>query len=149
MKEGLLGDTLQSVETEERELKEARLHVARWTGSKSQTLDVCLLDNRGELVERTAAPPDADGLRALAERLERHGEPVNAVIESMTGARFVRDTLAEHGWEVQIADAQKVKGIAPLARRGGDEPSEVFLASVCRSVFADFLHREEERPQAG
>src|SRR5436305_3539103 len=33
----------------------------------------------------------------------------------MTGARFVHDTLEEHGWEVLIADAQKVKGLAPLA----------------------------------
>ena len=27
-------------------------------------LDVCLVDDAGELVEHTAAPPDADGLRA-------------------------------------------------------------------------------------
>jgi transposase len=40
---------------------------------------------------------------------------VRAVIESMNGARFVHDTLEEHGWEVLIADAQKVKGLAPLA----------------------------------
>ena len=33
----------------------------------------------------------------------------------MTGARFVHDTLEELGWEVLIADAQKVKGLAPLA----------------------------------
>ena len=43
------------------------------------------------------------------------GEPVRAVIESMTGARFVHDTLEELGWEVLVADAQKVKGLAPLA----------------------------------
>jgi transposase len=42
---------------------------------------------------------------------------VRAVIESMTGARFVHDTLEELGWEVLIADAQKVKGLAPLARK--------------------------------
>ncbi|HME02418.1 MAG TPA: IS110 family transposase, partial [Solirubrobacteraceae bacterium] len=36
-------------------------------------------------------------------------------IESMTGARFVHDTLEQLGWEVLIADAQKVKGLAPLA----------------------------------
>jgi transposase len=40
---------------------------------------------------------------------------VRGVIESMTGARFVRDTLEELGWEVLVADAQKVKGLAPLA----------------------------------
>src|SRR4051812_30161982 len=32
-------------------------------------LDVCLLDAAGELVEHTAAPPDLDGLRHLAQRL--------------------------------------------------------------------------------
>jgi transposase len=40
---------------------------------------------------------------------------VRAVIESMNGARFVHDTLELAGWEVDIADAQKVKGLAPLA----------------------------------
>jgi transposase len=34
---------------------------------------------------------------------------------SMNGARFVHDQLELAGWEVQIADAQKVKGLAPLA----------------------------------
>jgi transposase len=33
----------------------------------------------------------------------------------MTGARVVHDTLEACGWEVEIADAQKVKGLAPLA----------------------------------
>jgi hypothetical protein len=33
----------------------------------------------------------------------------------MNGARFVHDTLEELGWEVLVADAQQVKGLAPLA----------------------------------
>ena len=33
----------------------------------------------------------------------------------MNGARFVHDKLEEHGWEVLIADATTVKGLAPLA----------------------------------
>jgi transposase len=45
----------------------------------------------------------------------RYRQPVRAVIESMNGARFVHDTLEELGWEVLVADAQKVKGLAPLA----------------------------------
>ena len=46
----------------------------------------------------------------------RHGPvAVRAVIESMNGARFVHDTLERCGWEVEVADAQKVKGLAPLA----------------------------------
>jgi transposase len=44
-----------------------------------------------------------------------HGLPVRGVIESMTGARFVHDSLEELGWGVLVADAAKVKGLAPLA----------------------------------
>src|SRR5215207_3565167 len=78
-------------------------------------LDFHLLDEGGEGVEVGAAPPDADGLRSLAERVGRHGQPVRAAIESMNGARFVHDQLELAGWQVEIADAQKVKGLAPLA----------------------------------
>ena len=78
-------------------------------------LDVCVLSDEAELVEEFAAPPDADGLRYLVGKVAPSGEPVRAVIESMTGARFVHDTLEQLGWEVLIADAQKVKGLAPLA----------------------------------
>jgi transposase len=78
-------------------------------------LDVCLLSDQGELVDELTAFPDAGGLKALAQRVETHDQPVCAVIESMTGARFVHDTLEAHGWSVEIADAQKVKGLAPLA----------------------------------
>ncbi len=78
-------------------------------------LDFHLLDAEGATVEVGAAPPDADGLRGLSERLARHGEPVRAAIESMNGARFVHDRLELAGWQVEIADAQKVKGLAPLA----------------------------------
>jgi transposase len=77
-------------------------------------LDVCLIDDDGDVVGRLAAPPDADGLRHLVERVGPQGH-IRGVIESMTGARFVRDTLEALGWEVLVADAQKVKGLAPLA----------------------------------
>jgi len=80
-------------------------------------VDYCLLDEGGGRVEVGAAPADADGLGGLVRLIElRHGrEPVSAAIESMNGARFVHDTLERCGWEVQIADAQRVKGLAPLA----------------------------------
>src|SRR5512132_4320353 len=78
-------------------------------------LDVCLITEDGGIAGRLAAPPDADGLRGLVRRIAPCGEPVRAVIESMSGARFVHDTLEQLGWEVLIADAQKVKGLAPLA----------------------------------
>jgi len=79
-------------------------------------LDVCLLGGEGEHLDQLAVPPDVDSLRALAGRIEEvHREPVCAVVESMTGARIVHDTLEQEGWDVEIADAQKVKGLAPLA----------------------------------
>jgi transposase len=81
-------------------------------------LDYCLLDELGERVEVGAARPDANGLDGLARRVERRHGPmveVRAAIESMTGARFVHDTLERCGWEVEVADAVKVKGLAPLA----------------------------------
>src|ERR671930_1450640 len=80
-------------------------------------LDYCLLDECGERVQVGAAPPDGDGLDGFARRVERDHGPVQvrAAIESMTGARFVHDTLERCGWEVAIADAVKVKGLAPLA----------------------------------
>jgi transposase len=80
-------------------------------------LDWCLLDEGGEHPERGVAAPDGDGLAGLAARVERDRGPVvvRAAIESMNGARFVHDTLERCGWEVEVADAVKVKGLAPLA----------------------------------
>jgi transposase len=78
-------------------------------------LDVCVLDEAGERVSVTAASPDAGGLRDLAGRVAKFGAPVSAAIESMNGARFVHDSLELCGWDVEIADAQRVKGLAPLA----------------------------------
>jgi transposase len=78
-------------------------------------LDFHALTEDGTTAEVGAAPPDGDGLRGLARRLGGRGEPVQAAIESMNGARFVHDQLEGAGWEVEIADALRVKGLAPLA----------------------------------
>jgi transposase len=75
-------------------------------------LDWEALREDGEVVARGADPPDADGLRHLTGRLSL---PVLAAIESMGGARFVHDQLELEGWDVRVADAVKVKGLAPLA----------------------------------
>ena len=79
-------------------------------------VDVCLLSDEGRHLDQLAVAPDVDSLRTLARRIEEvHREPVCAVVESMTGARLVHDTLEQEGWSVEIADAQRVKGLAPLA----------------------------------
>jgi transposase len=82
-----------------------------------QRLDVHVLDEEGRTVEVMAVHPDADALRTLANRILCHGQEVSAVIESMTGSRFVHDQLERWGWDVAIADAVKVKGLAPLAAK--------------------------------
>src|SRR5438445_393025 len=80
-----------------------------------QRVDVCLISSEGELVEHFRAPSDRDGLYGLSRRVAVYDEPVRGVVESMNGARFVHDELIKYGWEVLVADAQRVKGLAPLA----------------------------------
>ena len=76
-------------------------------------VDVCLISSEGELVEHFRAPADRDGLYGLTRRVAVYGEPVRGIVESMNGARFVHDELVR--WGVLVADAQRVKGLAPLA----------------------------------
>jgi transposase len=92
-------------------------------------VDVHVLDSAGQRVARTTAVPDEGGLRALVESLP--AQSVRAAIESMTGARFVRDVLTDAGWEVAVADAQRVKGLAPLACKT-DKIDAWVLAELCR-----------------
>ena len=112
-------------------------------------VDVCLLNEDGEHVDQLAAPPDADALRTLARRIDEvYREPVCAVIESMTGARLVHDTLEQEGWDVEIADAQKVKGLAPLACKTDKIDSRVLAVLSQRDLvpaiwLPDPLIREE------
>ena len=74
------------------------------------------MDESGAPLAVTTALPEAGGLAALVSRINAEfGGPVYAAIESMNGARFVHDQLELAGWQVEIADAQKVKGLAPLA----------------------------------
>jgi transposase len=94
-------------------------------------VDVHVMNDAGESVDTWAVLPDRGGLRALVRRLEKHGEPVYAAIESMNGARFVHDELELAGWRVDVADAVKVKGLAPLACKTDKIDARV-LAELCR-----------------
>src|ERR671932_1355943 len=80
-------------------------------------LDVHVMDETGAPMLVTTAAPDSGGLASLMHRVGEFDQPVAAAIESMTGARFVHDQLELHGWEVQVADAVKVQGLAPLAAK--------------------------------
>jgi len=93
-------------------------------------VDICLLSDEGKHLDQLVVPPDVGSLKTLAARIEEvHGEAVCAVIESMTGARIVHDTLESCGWDVEIADAQKVKGLAPLACKT-DKIDSMVLATL-------------------
>src|ERR671923_273505 len=101
------------------------LHASSTTRREAQTmlyvgldlsrkrLDWLALTADGQAEAFGAVAPDRDGLSGLARRLGDEG--VLAVIESMSGARFVHDQLELAGWDVRIADAVKARGLAPLA----------------------------------
>jgi hypothetical protein len=95
-------------------------------------------------VQSGAVVPDADGLAGFARRVERgHGAGVvRAAIESMTGARFVHDRLERCGWAVEVADAVKVKGLAPLAcktdRIDAWVPAELSRRELVPAIWPDF-----------
>lgn len=92
-------------------------------------LDVHIPDEAGNAVAQRAIGPDADGLRSLVSTLGL--SPVRAAVESLTGARFIHDQLELHGWDVEVADAAKVKGLAPLACKT-DKIDAYVLAELCR-----------------
>jgi transposase len=87
----------------------------------------CALTPAGELAEGVISA-DEDGLARLVARL---GPDVHGCIEMMSGAPWVRDRLAECGWAIEIADARKVKAIAPLACKTDKVDARV-LADLAR-----------------
>ena len=88
----------------------------------------CALSEGGGLVGEGAVPADEDGLARLVLEL---GLDVRAVVEMMSGAVWVRDTLAAAGWRVQVAHARKVRDVAPLACKTDKVDARV-LAELCR-----------------
>jgi transposase len=88
----------------------------------------CALSDAGAIVGEGAVSSDEDGLARL---VIKRGTEVRAVVEMMSGAVWVRDTLVTAGWEVQIADARKVRDVAPLACKTDKVDARV-LAELCR-----------------
>jgi transposase len=88
----------------------------------------CALGQGGGIVGEGAVPADEDGLARLVLLL---GVEVKAVVEMMSGAIWVRDTLTAAGWQVQVAHARKVRDVAPLACKTDKVDARV-LAELCR-----------------
>ena len=93
-----------------------------------RTAQWCALSPRGELVGEGRIAADRDGLARLVLEL---GDEVKACVEMMSGAFWVRDQLVACGWQVEVADARKVKTIAPLAAKT-DKVDARLLAELSR-----------------
>jgi transposase len=60
----------------------------------------------------------------------------------------VHDELSRYGWEVQLADAQKVKGLAPLAFKTGKADARVLAELSWRDLVpAIWLPSSEQRSE--
>jgi len=90
----------------------------------------CALDEQGSLIEGAIAA-DEDGLARLVHQL---GVEVHGCIEMMSGAVWVRDRLAACGWTIEVADARKVKAIAPLACKTDRVDARVLAELVRRDL---------------
>ena len=88
----------------------------------------CAKGSDGTVLGEGSVAADVDGLVKLV--LGR-GPEVRACVEMMSGAAWVRDQLLTAGWRVEIADARKARGIAPLACKTDKVDARV-LAELCR-----------------
>jgi transposase len=82
----------------------------------------------GEIAGEGRVPADGYGLAMLVRDL---GDDVCACVEMMSGAAWVRDQLAGCGWQVQVADARRVKALAPLTCKTDKVDARV-LAELAR-----------------
>jgi transposase len=103
----------------------------------------CALDEYGALREGSI-PAEQDGLSRLA--LTLGVGDVHGCIEMMSGAVWVRDQLALVGWDLRLADARKVKAIAPLACKTDRVDARVLADLVRRDLIPEvWVPSVEER----
>lgn len=103
----------------------------------------CAIDPSGTLREGSI-PAEQDGLSRLVMTLGA-GE-VRGCIEMMSGAVWVRDQLAVVGWDIRLADARKVKAIAPLACKTDRVDARVLADLVRRDLVPEvWVPSVEER----
>jgi transposase len=90
----------------------------------------CAFDERGEMVEGTVSA-DQDGLARLVHTL---GPDAYGCVEMMSGAVWVREQLQACGWRFAVADARKVKSIAPLACKTDKVDARVLARLAARDL---------------
>jgi transposase len=88
----------------------------------------CARSEAGKIAGEGMIPADEGGLARLVLEL---GTEVEACVEMMSGAVWVRDRLQSAGWQVKVAHARKVRDVAPLACKTDKVDARV-LAELCR-----------------
>lgn len=88
----------------------------------------CAMGETGTIAGEGMIPAEESGLARLVLEL---GTEVEACVEMMSGAVWVRDRLQSAGWQVKIAHARKVRDVAPLACKTDRVDARV-LAELCR-----------------
>src|SRR5215207_3891907 len=88
----------------------------------------CAMGETGTIAGEGMIPAEETGLARLVLEL---GTEVEACVEMMSGAIWVRDRLTAAGWEVKVAHARKVRDVAPLACKTDKVDARV-LAELCR-----------------
>jgi transposase len=88
----------------------------------------CAKGETGAIVGEGTIPAEESGLARLVLEL---GTEVEACVEMMSGAVWVRDQLQRVGWKVKVAHARKVRDVAPLACKTDRVDARV-LAELCR-----------------
>jgi transposase len=86
------------------------------------------MGDTGTIAGEGMIPAEESGLARLVLEL---GTEVEACVEMMSGAVWVRDRLQQVGWQVKIAHARKVRDVAPLACKTDKVDARV-LAELCR-----------------
>jgi hypothetical protein len=77
----------------------------------------CALTEEGRIEGEGMVAADEDGLARLVLGL---GTEIKACVETMSGAVWVKDQLETAGWSVSVANARKVRDVAPLAADPAD-----------------------------
>ncbi len=88
----------------------------------------CAMGETGTIASEGMIPAEESGLARLVLEL---GTEVEACVEMMSGAVWVRDQLQRVGWQVKIAHARKVRDVAPIACKTDRVDARV-LADLCR-----------------
>ncbi len=88
----------------------------------------CAMSEGGAIAAEGLIAANEDGLARLVLEL---GTEVEACVEMMSGAVWVRDRLERVGWQVKVAHARKVRDVAPLACKTDKVDARV-LAELCR-----------------